>query len=113
MTILVTGGAGYIGSHMAWLLIDAGEDVCIIDNLSTGVESAIPGRAIFEKGDAGDGKVEFSFVELVVASITAAIGWVAGLYWARHPLLPELLDPLRRVRLPGLLLFRRSASLAK
>ena len=54
MTILVTGGAGYIGSHMAWLLIDAGEDVCVIDNLSTGVESAIPGRAIFEKGDAGD-----------------------------------------------------------
>lgn len=60
-----------------------------------------------------DGKVEFSFVEFVVASITAAIGWVAGLYWTRHPLLAELLDPLRRVRLPGLLLFRRSASLAK
>ena len=36
MSILVTGGAGYIGSHMVWNLIDAGEKVVVLDNLSTG-----------------------------------------------------------------------------
>ena len=36
MTILVTGGGGYVGSHMALELLDTGEDVLVIDNLSTG-----------------------------------------------------------------------------
>ena len=36
MSVLVTGGAGYIGSHMVLALMDAGEDVVVIDNLSTG-----------------------------------------------------------------------------
>ena len=39
MTILVTGGAGYIGSHMVHELIDAGEPVVVLDNLSTGFAS--------------------------------------------------------------------------
>lgn len=55
MTVLVTGGAGYIGSHMAWRLVDAGEAVCVIDDLSTGHRSAVPPRAAFERGDVGDG----------------------------------------------------------
>jgi UDP-glucose 4-epimerase len=42
MTILVTGGAGYIGSHMVHTLADAGEPVVVIDNLSTGFEWAVP-----------------------------------------------------------------------
>lgn len=54
MTILVTGGAGYIGSHMAWLLLDAGETVCVLDNLSTGSRQAVPPAARFEHADAGD-----------------------------------------------------------
>jgi UDP-glucose 4-epimerase len=37
MTILVTGGAGYIGSHMVHTLADAGEQVVVLDNLSTPV----------------------------------------------------------------------------
>ncbi len=41
MAVLVTGGAGYIGSHMVWALIDAGEDVVVIDRLSTGHRWAI------------------------------------------------------------------------
>ena len=41
MTVLVTGGAGYIGSHMVLALAEAGESVVVIDNLSTGF-SACP-----------------------------------------------------------------------
>lgn len=54
MAIMVTGGAGYIGSHMVLHLTDAGEDVVVLDNLVTGFEWAIDGRAAFAKGNAGD-----------------------------------------------------------
>ena len=42
MTVLVTGGAGYIGSHMVHALVDAGESVVVLDNLSTGFRFLIP-----------------------------------------------------------------------
>ena len=45
MSILVTGGAGYIGSHMVWHLIDAGEKVVVLDNLSTGFDWAVAPEA--------------------------------------------------------------------
>ena len=54
MTVLVTGGAGYIGSHMVLNLADAGEKIVVLDNLITGFDWAIDGRAIFEPGHAGD-----------------------------------------------------------
>lgn len=54
MAILVTGGAGYIGSHMVLNLADAGETVVVLDNLVTGFDWAIDSRAIFVQGDAGD-----------------------------------------------------------
>src|SRR5689334_8344161 len=54
MTILVTGGGGYIGSHMAHALVDAGEPVVVIDNLTTGFRSALPGSATLVVGDIGD-----------------------------------------------------------
>jgi UDP-glucose 4-epimerase len=54
VTILVTGGAGYIGSHMCWHLRDAGQDFVVIDNLSTGVRANLPKDAPFIEGDAGD-----------------------------------------------------------
>ncbi|TXD36312.1 UDP-glucose 4-epimerase GalE [Lujinxingia vulgaris] len=54
MTMLVTGGAGYIGSHVAWALIDAGHQVVILDNLSTGVRENIPPAAELMEGDVGD-----------------------------------------------------------
>ena len=41
-TVLITGGAGYIGSHMVHALEDAGEPVVVIDNLSTGFSAAVP-----------------------------------------------------------------------
>ena len=54
MGVLVTGGAGYIGSHMVLELLDAGEDVTVIDNLSTGFRWAVPDAAKFVEGDVGD-----------------------------------------------------------
>lgn len=54
MAILVTGGAGYIGSHMVLELADAGEDVVVLDNLSTGFRWAVPDKANLIVGDIGD-----------------------------------------------------------
>lgn len=54
MSILVTGGAGYIGSHMVAELVDAGRDVVVLDNLSTGFEWAVTQPARLEVGDIGD-----------------------------------------------------------
>jgi UDP-glucose 4-epimerase len=54
MTILVTGGAGYIGSHMVLELLDAGEKVVVLDNLSTGFRWAVPEAATLVVGDVGD-----------------------------------------------------------
>lgn len=56
MTILVLGGAGYIGSHTVYELIDAGEDVVIVDNLQTGHKGALHPKARFYKGDIRDEK---------------------------------------------------------
>jgi UDP-glucose 4-epimerase len=54
MAVLVTGGAGYIGSHMVLALLDAGEDVVVLDNLSTGFAWALPPEAELVVGDMGD-----------------------------------------------------------
>ncbi|MFL2126811.1 UDP-glucose 4-epimerase GalE [Latilactobacillus curvatus] len=53
-TILVAGGAGYIGSHMVYCLIDKGFDVVVADNLSTGFRAAIHPKARFYYGDTRD-----------------------------------------------------------
>ncbi len=54
MRILVTGGAGYIGSVMTDVLIDSGHDVAVFDNLSRGYRDAVPPRAAFVHGDLHD-----------------------------------------------------------
>lgn len=54
MSILVLGGAGYIGSHTVYHLIDSGYDVAIVDNLQTGHEWAVHPKARFYKGDIRD-----------------------------------------------------------
>lgn len=62
MAILVTGGAGYIGSHMVLALVDRGETVVVIDNLSTGHPWALPPGIVLRGGDIGDS----AFVESVI-----------------------------------------------
>ena len=54
MSILVTGGAGYIGSHAVYQLIDRGNDVVVIDNLQTGHRKAVHPEAKFYEGDLRD-----------------------------------------------------------
>lgn len=54
MAVLVTGGGGYIGSHMVWALLDAGEEAVVIDRLSTGFRWAIAPEARFYEGDIAD-----------------------------------------------------------
>jgi UDP-glucose 4-epimerase len=54
MAVLVTGGAGYIGSHMVLELLDAGEQVVVLDNLSTGFRWAVPQEVTLVVGDVGD-----------------------------------------------------------
>lgn len=54
MSVLVTGGAGYIGSHMVWELLDAGEEVVVLDRLSTGFDWAVPPEARLVVGDIAD-----------------------------------------------------------
>jgi len=54
MAVLITGGAGYIGSHMVLELVDAGEDVVVLDNLSTGHRWAVAEKAPLIVGDTSD-----------------------------------------------------------
>ncbi len=62
MAILVTGGAGYIGSHMVLALTDAGEKTVVLDNLSTGFAWAVSPKATLVKGDIGDEELAMSLV---------------------------------------------------
>jgi UDP-glucose 4-epimerase len=51
---LITGGAGYIGSHAVYALLDRGDDVVVLDNLSTGVRGQVGEKAAFVEGDVAD-----------------------------------------------------------
>ncbi len=63
MTVLVTGGAGYIGGHMTLGLLDAGERVVVLDNLSTGFDWAAPDEAKLVVGDIGDAGLVSRLIE--------------------------------------------------
>ena len=88
MAILVTGGAGYIGSHMVLNLTDAGEDVVVLDNLVTGFDWAIDGRATFVQGNAGD--------RALVGKLIAEYGITEVVHFAGSIVVPESVsDPLK------------------
>ena len=88
MTVLVTGGAGYIGSHMVWELLDAGESVVVLDRLSTGFEWAVAPEAKLVVGDVAD-------KELVGVGHPRAIGVDAIIHFAGSIVVPEsVADPL-------------------
>jgi UDP-glucose 4-epimerase len=87
MTVLVTGGAGYIGSHMVLALADAGEDVVVLDNLTTGFPWAIHPAARLVQGDIGD--------EAVVDAIMSENKIDAVVHFAGSIVVPESVsDPL-------------------
>ena len=77
MTILVTGGAGYIGSHMVHELVDAGEPVVVLDNLSTGFRFLVPGKVPFVAGSTGDR--ELVEQTIVRHGVTAIIHFAASI----------------------------------
>ncbi len=54
MTVLVTGGAGYIGSHVVRQLVSAGHSVVVADNLSSGIREYVPEGVVFHEGDIGN-----------------------------------------------------------
>lgn len=63
MTILVTGGAGYIGSHMTHAIVDSKEKVVVLDDLSTGAAGAAPTAAVFVQGDIADQELILRLVD--------------------------------------------------
>src|SRR5664280_2907088 len=62
MVVLVTGGAGYIGSHVVWELLDHGEEVIVLDRLSTGFEWAVAPEAKLVVGDIADSALVRSLI---------------------------------------------------
>jgi UDP-glucose 4-epimerase len=91
MTILVTGGAGYIGSHMVHELVDRGERVVVLDNLSTGFDWAVPPAAPLIVGDTGD--------QSLVASLIAQHGVTVIMHFAASIVVADSVhDPLNYYR---------------
>ena len=89
-TILVTGGAGYIGSHVVRQLGGAGESVVTLDNLSTGFEAAVTSGDLII-GDTGD--------EKLLAKIFAEHDIDTVMHFAAHTIVPEsVADPLKYYR---------------
>jgi len=87
MSVLVTGGAGYIGSHMVLELREAGETVVVLDNLSTGFRWALPEDVALVVGDVGD-------IDLV-RKIAADHAVDAIIHFAGSIIVPESVeDPL-------------------
>ena len=86
--VLVTGGAGYIGSHAVLALKDAGWPVCVIDNLVTGFRFAVPEGVPFYEGDIEDAAL--------VARIIAEQGVKAIMHFAGSVVVPESVEnPLK------------------
>ena len=86
--ILVTGGAGYVGSHAALALLDAGWPVVVLDDLSTGFASAVPPGALFAEGDVADRDL--------VKGLIAAHGIKAIVHFAGSVVVPESVEnPLK------------------
>jgi len=75
VTILITGGAGYIGSHAVLAFQDAGHDVAVVDDLSTGRREAVPPSVAFYEADAGD---QFFMKDLLVSRKVSSVVHFAG-----------------------------------
>jgi UDP-glucose 4-epimerase len=88
MTVLITGGAGYIGGHAFLAFLDRGEIPVVLDDLSTGSRSAIPSEVPFIFGDVGDTSL---LLQIIEAHKIDAI-----LHFAAKVVVPDsIADPLR------------------
>ncbi len=86
--MLVTGGAGYIGSHAVLALLEAGYAPVVVDDLSTGRAEAVPSEVPFFRGDAGDGRL--------FDSIAARFSIEAVMHFAASIVVPEsVADPVK------------------
>ncbi|WP_350334894.1 UDP-glucose 4-epimerase GalE [Coralliovum pocilloporae] len=87
MSVLITGGCGYIGSHMVWELHDSGESVVVIDNLSTGFDWVLPKDVPLVVGDIGD--------QALVGQVIRDHGVNAIIHFAGSIVVPDsVTDPL-------------------
>ncbi len=87
MTVLVTGGCGYIGCHLVWALRDRGVRPVVLDNLSTGFAWAIPADVTLVRGDVGD--------ERLLDCVLREQAIDAVVHFAASNVVPEsLADPL-------------------
>ena len=89
--LLITGGAGYVGSHAVLAFQEAGYPVVVLDDLSTGLRAAVPDGAAFVEGDAGDAAT----VQALVTEhrITTVV------HFAASAIVPEsIADPLKYYR---------------
>lgn len=90
-TVLVTGGAGYIGSHTSRQLLDAGYPVLVVDNLYSGNKWAVPEKAVFVEVDAGN--------RAAVGRLMQEYGVTAVIHFAGHIVVPESVsDPAKYYR---------------
>jgi UDP-glucose 4-epimerase len=83
-TVLVTGGAGYIGSHATLALLDAGWRVVVVDDLSTGHVKAVPEEVMVFHASAGD--------TTVVTNVIRTMGVKAVMHFAGSIVVPESVE---------------------
>ncbi|MEJ2860319.1 UDP-glucose 4-epimerase GalE [Actinomycetospora flava] len=118
MTLVVTGGAGYVGSVCAQHLLDAGHDVVVVDDLSTGHEDAVPSGARLVVGDVaevadevlGAGGVD-GVIHCAARSLVGESAEKPAKYWHGNVVTTiRLLDALRRHEVPRLVFSSTAAT---
>ena len=82
--VLITGGAGYIGSHAMLALLDSGRRVVVVDDLSTGRRGAVPGAVPFYQGKVGN--------RALIGRIIAEHGCRAVMHFAGSIIVPESVE---------------------
>ena len=118
MKLLVTGGAGYVGSVCAAHLVDAGHEVAVLDDLSTGHADAVPDGAQFVEGDVGEAADERARRRLRRrAALRGASRWSASrcsdpeMYWHGNVVTTlRLLEAMRRHGTPRLVFSSTAAT---